>query len=347
MIAAMEREIARMSEAEVTDEELTRAKDAILKGAAFDNDSTGKIVERLMSYEYYGYPSDFLRQYEAGIDKLTKADVLRVSKQYFTANQFAVVVLGRQKDFDQPLSTLGKVTALDITIPKPKQTVAAASADAVQRGMALLAAARLAMGGPAIALVKAYTGIGTFSMATPQGDMTMTLEETTDLSGRMLQKIGTPQGGMLSGYDGKMLWMKTPQGTQEAPPSEVAELEGNFFRESLWILQTFDSGKLTVQALDEPGEKLDVVAVSDPARNLLVKVFIDPQTHLIVKKDFVGAVTGPPAPTVEVYSDYREVAGVKVPFRTVVTQEGQKKLEQVWSEVKVNPGLDDSAYKKR
>lgn len=346
MIAAMKREIARMSEGEVTDEELARAKDAILKGSAFDNDSTGKIVGRLMTYEYFGYPSDFLQRFDAGIGKVTKADVLRVSKQHFTADRFAVVVLGNSKAFDKPLSTLGPVTMLDISIPKPKQTVAAASADDVKRGMALLAEAREAMGGAAIGKVKAYTGIGSVTMVTEQGDFSMKVEETTDLSSKMVQKLSTPGGEIVTGYDGKTMWMKTPQGAREAPASELAEMEANFFRETLWILQAFDSGKVKVQALTQPGADLEGVAVSDPARNLVVKVYLDPKTHIIVKKEFVGSVMGPPAPTEEAYSDYRDAAGVKVPFVTVVSQDGKKKLEQDWTEVKINPSLGDSAYKK-
>ena len=49
--------------AEVKADELKRAKDNILKGGAFDFDSTVKIVERLMTYEYFGYPKDFIFQY--------------------------------------------------------------------------------------------------------------------------------------------------------------------------------------------------------------------------------------------------------------------------------------------
>jgi len=30
----------------------------------------------------------------------------------------AIVVLGKEKDFDAPLTSLGKVTRVDITIPK-------------------------------------------------------------------------------------------------------------------------------------------------------------------------------------------------------------------------------------
>jgi zinc protease len=102
----------------VTDDELTRAKDSILKGMAFDFDSTGKIVNRLMAYEYYTYPRDFLQRYQESIRKVNKADVLRVAKTYMKSDQFAILVLGKEKDFEAPLASLGKVTRIDITIPK-------------------------------------------------------------------------------------------------------------------------------------------------------------------------------------------------------------------------------------
>ena len=102
----------------MTDDELTRAKDSILKGMAFDFDSTGKIVGRLMAYEYYGYPRDFLQRYQEGIRQVTKADVARVAKLYMKSDQFAILILGKEKDFESPLAGLGKVTRLDITIPK-------------------------------------------------------------------------------------------------------------------------------------------------------------------------------------------------------------------------------------
>jgi zinc protease len=115
---AVQRELERMAEGPVTDAELARGKDNILKGIAFEFDSTGKIANRLMTYEYYGYPHDFLQRYQDGIAKVTKAGVLRVAKQYLTTKELTMLVLGKEKDFDAPLTSLGKVTRIDITIPK-------------------------------------------------------------------------------------------------------------------------------------------------------------------------------------------------------------------------------------
>jgi zinc protease len=118
IIGAIRREIERLVQGPVSDDELTRAKDSILKGMAFDFDNTGKIVTRLMTYEYHGYPRDFLQRYQEGIRKVTKADVDRVAKSYMKSDQFAILVLGKEKDFEAPLTSLGKVTRIDITIPK-------------------------------------------------------------------------------------------------------------------------------------------------------------------------------------------------------------------------------------
>ncbi|HWW02195.1 MAG TPA: pitrilysin family protein [Candidatus Acidoferrum sp.] len=120
ILASIKTEIGTFIEGGVSDEELQRVKDATLKGFAFEFDSTGKIVERLMRYDYYGYPSDYLQRYQENIGKVTRQDVARVAKQYLKPEQFVVLVLGNTKDFDRPLASVGAVKDVDITIPKPK-----------------------------------------------------------------------------------------------------------------------------------------------------------------------------------------------------------------------------------
>jgi zinc protease len=70
-----------------------------------------------MGYEFYGYPADFLERFRAAVEKVTVADVERVARKYIHPEKFAVLVVGNSKDFDRPLSSFGKVTPLDITIP--------------------------------------------------------------------------------------------------------------------------------------------------------------------------------------------------------------------------------------
>jgi zinc protease len=120
-IRAMIREVEKMQESEVTDEELALAKDSFLNSFVFNFDSKGEIVSRLVTYEYYGYPADFLQKTKASIEKVTKADVLRVAREHLKPDQVQILVVGRPTDFDEPLSALGPVSEIDITIPPPKQ----------------------------------------------------------------------------------------------------------------------------------------------------------------------------------------------------------------------------------
>ncbi len=117
-IRLMLKEVKRMTEEEVTDEELTRAKDSYLNSFVFNFDSKAKIVNRMMTYAYYNYPMDFIDKIKAGVEKVTKADILRVAKKYLHPNEMQILVVGKQEDFDEPLSVLGNVNEIDITIPK-------------------------------------------------------------------------------------------------------------------------------------------------------------------------------------------------------------------------------------
>lgn len=349
IIHSIRNEIQKMSEA-VSDDELAKAKDQILKGFAFDFDSTGKIVRRLMTYDYFGYPRDYLQQYQANIQKVTQADVLRVAKQYLKTDELAILVLGKEKDFDQPLATLGQVTPIDITIPKPKQeALPAATPESIAKGKALLAATREAMGGAAILKVKDYTVVGSFVLSMPQGEISLKMEDTQNLSGKMLNKLVTPMGEIVQGYDGKVFWAKTPQGVREMPASQKGEVDGSLFRDTFSLLQNFENSALTVQALEAAevdGKAVEGIAVSDPARKLVVKLYVDAKTKLLVKKVYTGVLMGPPAETEEIYSDYREVEGMKVPFKVVFNQGGKKRAEQTTTEMKINPGVAEEAYKK-
>jgi predicted Zn-dependent peptidase len=116
-IQAMTEEVRNMTTGEVTDEELALAKDSYLNSFVFNFDSKGKVLARLMTYEYFGYPPDFLEKTKASIENVTKQDVLRVAKKHLQPEKMQVLVVGRPQDFVEPLSVLGEVREIDITIP--------------------------------------------------------------------------------------------------------------------------------------------------------------------------------------------------------------------------------------
>ena len=118
-IQALDNEIDDLQKNAATPEELKRAKDNILNSFIFQFDTPEKVLREKMSYEFYHYPLDFLERYRAEVEKVTADDVTRVARKYVHKERMAVLVLGNDAEFGKPLSTLGPVQNVDITIPPP------------------------------------------------------------------------------------------------------------------------------------------------------------------------------------------------------------------------------------
>jgi len=118
-IQALDEEIANLAKNPINDEELSRAKDSILNAFVFRFDSPGKVLQEKMTYEFYGYPLNFLDKYQDGIEHVTKADVAKIATKYLHRDQMAVLVVGNPAEFDKASAALGPATKIDITIPAP------------------------------------------------------------------------------------------------------------------------------------------------------------------------------------------------------------------------------------
>jgi zinc protease len=119
-IQAAMQEVERMRQEPVTDQELEGAKETVLNSFVFYFDTPGKTISRLLTYYYFGYPKDFIFNYQKAVKTVTKEDVLRVAKKYLDPAKFVTVAVGNPKDFGEPLTKLGQpVTPIDLTIPMP------------------------------------------------------------------------------------------------------------------------------------------------------------------------------------------------------------------------------------
>ena len=118
-LEALYQDIDDVEKHPIDEEEIKRAKDAILNSFIFNFDTPEKVLRERMAYEFYGYPADFLERYRAGVEKVTTTDVARVAAKYLHKEQFPVLVVGNSSEFDKPLSALGPVVPVDITIPPP------------------------------------------------------------------------------------------------------------------------------------------------------------------------------------------------------------------------------------
>lgn len=116
-IVASRAEVEKMRLTEVSEQELKTAKDAVLNSFVFFFDSPSKTLNRVMMYEYFGYPKDFLFEYQKKVTAVTRADVLRVMREHLNPANLSIVAVGNPKDFGKPLSDAGKVQQIDLSIP--------------------------------------------------------------------------------------------------------------------------------------------------------------------------------------------------------------------------------------
>jgi len=121
-LKAVRDELDKIRSSEVTDQELQTAKDTVLNSFVFHFDQPSKTLNRLLVYQYYGYPKDFIFQYQKAIAAVTKADILRVAQKYFRPQDLTYVAVGNPAEFGTPLTALGmNVQPIDLTIPEPKK----------------------------------------------------------------------------------------------------------------------------------------------------------------------------------------------------------------------------------
>ncbi len=122
-IRAIFGEIERIRTTPITPQELASAKDQVLNSFVFNFQDPSQTLSRLMRYEYYGYPEDFLFRYQQAVKATTIEDVQRVAKKYLQPDNLVTLVVGNASAIQPPLTSLSAdVTSLDITIPEQKSS---------------------------------------------------------------------------------------------------------------------------------------------------------------------------------------------------------------------------------
>jgi zinc protease len=117
-IKSLQTEIKRLQTQNVTAKELNNSKDSTLNSFVFNFQDPSQTLSRLMRYEYYGYPADFLFRYQKAITSTTAADVKRVARKYLKPEKLVTLIVGNQTAIKEPLTNLAtQVTTIDITIP--------------------------------------------------------------------------------------------------------------------------------------------------------------------------------------------------------------------------------------
>jgi len=121
-IESIKEEINRIRTTSISPAELQQAQDSVLNSFVFNFASPDQILSRVITYEYYDYPEDFVFQFQDQVSTTTVAEVQAAAETYLAPDQLVVLVMGDPSAIQPSLSALSsQVTHLDITIPGSDQ----------------------------------------------------------------------------------------------------------------------------------------------------------------------------------------------------------------------------------
>lgn len=347
-IRSLLHEVEMILKEEATDRELAFAKESFFNSFVFYFDTRREVLDRLMTYEYYGYPKDFLEKTKAEIEKVTKVDVLRSARNYLNPDQVRILVVGNNKDFDEPLSVLGTVNEIDISIPTVEEEVAKATKETATKGEELIRQAISAAGGP-----KAFQAVNTLqlrsamSLTTAQGEMDVDLEFLAAYPDRLRLNMNHPMGQLSQILNGEQAWIVSPRGSFPAPAQQAQQLKESLWHSTVYLFKHANRQDLAVQYLgsEEIGEQECEIVLITPKGMKGLKLFLNAETMLPAQLRYQGmSRTGAPAFMVTDLSDFREVEGVQIPFKSVVSQDGNKVQEITIKEAVVNAELGEDQF---
>lgn len=355
-IDALFEEMDGMKKNPPSEDELKRAKDAIANSFIFQLDTPRKALQERVQNEFYGMPLNLLDQYLPGIQKVTAADVARAVSQYLQRDKLAILVVGKSQDFDRPLSSLGAVTPIDITIPEAKPSSAAPGSNAIPapgtaaasspEAKALFAKVMEALGG--VARLKAVTGVrekATLKAKTPMGEQSVETTSLVVFPDKARQELQTPMGSMVTVISPDAAFAQMgPMGNRDLPASQKESQLKSLRMNPVTLASRMDDPKLMLSLASAP-EKVDAIdarVLTISYEGADVKWFVDPSTGRIVR---TARRVGPAEETTDL-SDYRMVQGVAIAFKRRISAATQE-AEITVTEYVVNPTIDPALFIKK
>lgn len=334
-LKAVREEMEGMRSEEVSNSELADARDRVLNSFVFNFDTKAKTLNRLLTYEYYGYPKDFIQQYQKAVAAVTRADVLRVAREHFHPDQMVIVAVGDPGDFQQTLGTLGlPVTSLDLTIKEPATAGANASPQSIERGKQLLQRAQQAVGGVAkLEAIKDFTEVAELHLDPSVGATKVTRTNRWLAPSAFRQDNQLPFGRLSVYWDGQAGWIANPQGRGPLMGPQLAQAKGESLRVYHRLLL---SDRIAGRVVTEAGD--GVVEISESGD--VVRLTLDEKSGMPRQLSYRNPQPkGPPAEVTETFTAFATVDGVEMPSKLTLDQNGKRFADVAVKEQKVNTGL--------
>ncbi|MDP8232366.1 MAG: pitrilysin family protein [Candidatus Zophobacter franzmannii] len=337
-IDALIAEVERMQSTPVTDLEIYQAKESFLNSYVFKYEKKSAVVGTMRTLDLFGYPTDFMQQIKAGVEKVTKEDVERVAKQYLHPDKFSMVILGNGAEFDAPLSKYGEVNTIDITIPEATSSLKEVSEEMFSAGIPLFADILSKMGDARN--LNTTTIEGTFTQFDGENSRNMDYKLTTRYPDKIVRTIEMEGMALEMIFNGEQGVQKVMGQSMPLQKSQVRDQFEQSYENLLWVskyrdqYQPYDFGEQEFN-----GDTFKVLGLRRGEREFWL--LLDQNNELKGKLALMGV-------DMEVVTWFKELQ--TTPNGTIQTKdetftiEGVKVQETEITDIKWNPEIDDSVF---
>jgi zinc protease len=357
-------EFWRLIRDRVSDRELSGAQDYLTGSFPLTIETPSQIATQVLNAVFYGLDLDELQTYRERVNGVTAEDVQRVARGYLHPDRLTIVLVGDASAFLGQLPRVGfdrferiPLAELDLSsadLRRPATAPVGEVMPAAYREAAwtdqgdtpedLVRKAIAAKGGAerlrSITTVQAETST---RLETDQGPRTFPAVTSIQYPDRYRIEADTPAGRLVQVYADGAYWIQDARGVHDAPDAVRAEIRAAVQRDLVPLLLEAASGRLRIAKARSDDPSLDAISVSAPKRQP-VTVYVDPSTGLVAMErydapDASGTVE-------ERYSDYRDVDGLKVAFKTTVRRPGAPLVERSVLTFRCNVPLSPSLFLK-
>jgi zinc protease len=345
-LQAMLDEMKNIKEGLVTDTELKTAKEGFLNRYAFQFDSTSKLVNRMLQYKFYGYPTDFNKTIRNNVEKVTKEDILNAANKYLLPGKLTIVALGKVKEFDEPLSKFGTVRTIDITIPTGKKVELASDPQAEAKAVELVKKAAKVIGETALNNLKDLYSEGKIN----QDGQEIPYKSYFILPDKYAGELMFGEMSLKLVINGDNAFVSQGGQTAPLPASEADDTRKSMWTEGggLLIVKSVIDGKIKAQYLKEgtfAGSPCELVAAQTPQGMFLL--FLDKKSGQLVAIRYQSMGEKGAEDVVEILKNFKDVQGLKLPQEVTVNINNEPKVSNKIWKVKVNSGLSPDIFQKK
>ncbi len=333
-VVEIQKEINRIRYEKVTPEELKNSKEEYIGGFVMDVQKPRTVANFALNIERYNLPKDFYANYIKNIKAVTLDDVQNAAIKYFRGDKAKIIITGKGIDVLKNLEntdyvikyfdTYGNPTEKPaMTLPIPEGMTAA---NVIDKYITAIGGEDKVMAIKTTMMVANATIQGTPLVMTSKSSAPNKTSQEIAVMGNVMQK---------SIFDGEKGYSESRGQRTDMEGDDLEEAkEGNAIISDL----NYKSGTLLrIEPID--GKNTIVLKHKDN------EVFYDMETGLKVKS--IKVTKGPDGADVKIptlFSDYKEVNGVKFPY-SIVQKMGPMELNFEIQEIKVNEGVTDADFK--